>query len=79
MNIDLLSWILIVQIWTADEPGQINLVYRKEYPNYEQCMEARKEWIDKKLVAICGVESETNKDAPTNLETSSRKTTHRVS
>jgi hypothetical protein len=76
MNIDLLPWILIVQIWTADQPGQINLVYRKEYPNYEQCMEARKEWIEKKLVALCGVKSETSKDASKNLESTSKKTAH---
>lgn len=75
MNIDLLPWILIVQIWTADSPGQIDLRFRKEYPNYEQCMEARKEWIDKKFVAICGVKNETNKDAPTNLETNTKKIT----
>lgn len=58
MNIDLLPWILIVQIWTAESPGQINLVYRKEYPSHEQCMEARKEWIEKKFVALCGVKSQ---------------------
>ncbi len=69
-----LIWILIVQIWTADQPGQINLVYRKEYPSYEQCMEARKEWIEKKLVALCGVKSETNKDASTNVDSVTKKT-----
>ncbi len=74
MAINLLPWILIVQIWTADNPGQINLVYKKEYSNYEQCMEARKEWIDKKLVALCGVKSETNKDASKNVESSAKKT-----
>ena len=74
MDIDLLPWILIVQIWTADQPGQIDVVYRKEYPSYEQCMAARKEWIDKKLVALCGVKSETNKDASKNLESSAEKT-----
>lgn len=74
MNIDLLPWILIVQIWTADSPGQINLVYRKEYPKYEECMAARKEWIEKKFVAICGVKSETNKDASENLESTAKKT-----
>lgn len=70
---DLAPWILIVQLWT-DTPPAIKMVYRKEYPNYEQCMAARKEWIDKKLVAICGVKSETNKDASTNLESTAKKT-----
>ncbi len=74
MNIDLLPWILMIQIWTAESPGQINLIYRKEYPNYEQCMEARKEWLEKKFVALCGVKSETNKDASTNVESTTKKT-----
>lgn len=78
MDIDLLPWILIVQIWTENPPA-IKLVYRKEYSSYEQCMEARKEWIDKKFVAICGVKGETDKDASKNLETSTRKTAHRIS
>lgn len=53
---DLLPWILIVQLW-SDPPPKIQMVYRKEYPNYEQCMEARKEWIEKNFVAICGVKT----------------------
>lgn len=70
-----MPWILIIQIWTADEPGQIHLVYRKEYPNYVACMEARKEWTEKKFVALCGVKVETNKDASKNLEEPVKKTT----
>jgi hypothetical protein len=71
---ELLPWILIVQLWTENPPA-IKLVYRKEYPNYEQCMEARNEWTKKKLVALCGVKSETNKDTSTNMDPSSKKTT----
>lgn len=52
MNIDLLPWILIVQLWT-DPPPKIKFVYKKEFPNYAECMDARKEWDQKKLVAIC--------------------------
>ncbi len=70
---ELLPWILIVQLWT-DTPPAIKLIYRKEYPNYEQCMEARKEWIEKKFVALCGVKNETSKDASTNMEPSTKKT-----
>lgn len=69
---DLMPWILIVQLWT-DPPPAIQMVYRKEYPTYAECMEARKEWIEKKLVALCGVKVETSKDAHTNLESNSKK------
>jgi hypothetical protein len=40
------------------------MIYNKEYPNYAECMEARKEWIEKKFVAICGVKNETRKTTP---------------
>lgn len=46
MNIDLLPWILVVQIW-SDPPPKIQLVYRKELPDYSTCMQARKEWEEK--------------------------------
>jgi hypothetical protein len=49
---DIAAWILIVQVWT-DPPPKISIVYTKPYTSYEQCMEARKEWIEKKLVALC--------------------------
>jgi hypothetical protein len=71
---DLMPWILVVQLW-ADTPPEIQMVYRKEYPNYAACMEARKEWIEKQFVALCGVKVETNKDAYQNLEINSSKTT----
>ena len=51
---DLLPWILLVQLWT-DPPPQIQLVYKKEYPNYAECMQAREEWLQKKFVVICAL------------------------
>ena len=57
---ELLPWILIVQLWT-EAPPKIAMVYSKEYPNYAECMEARKEWVEKKLVAMCGVKNENSK------------------
>ena len=63
---ELLPWILIVQLWT-DPPPKMKFVYSKVYPNYAECMEARKEWDNKGLVAICGVKSETNKDEKKNM------------
>ena len=51
MNIDLLPWILVVQIW-SDPPPKIQLVYRKELPDYSTCMQARKEWEEKKTGCI---------------------------
>lgn len=56
MNIDLLPWILIVQLWT-DPPPKIKFVYKKEYPTYQECMDARQEWESKQLVAICSPKS----------------------
>ena len=52
MNIDLLPWILIVQLWT-DPPPKMKFIYKKEYPTYAECMDARKTWEQKSLVAIC--------------------------
>lgn len=65
-GLDLLPWILIVQLWD-DPPPKMKFIYKKEYPNYAECMEARKEWDSKGLVAICGVKSETSKDAQENV------------
>ena len=44
-------WILIVQLWT-DPPPKIQLVYTKEYATYEECMDARKPYLDQ-YVAMC--------------------------
>jgi hypothetical protein len=52
--LDLMPWLLIVQLWT-DPPPAIKLIYKKEYPNYQECMDARKEWDDKGFVALCSV------------------------
>ncbi len=54
---DLMTWVLIVQLW-SDPPPKIKLVYTKEYPSYEACMEARKEWLNKEFVVICGVKNQ---------------------
>ena len=43
---DLMPWLLIIQLWT-DPPPKIKFIYSKEYPNYEACMTARQEWIDR--------------------------------
>jgi len=64
--IELLPWILIVQLW-SDPPPKMKFVYSKVYPNYTECMEARKEWDNKGLVAICGLKNETNKDGQKNM------------
>jgi hypothetical protein len=52
----------------------MKFVYSKVYPNYAECMEARKEWDNKGLVAICGLKNETNKDAQKNLDKDKSKT-----
>jgi hypothetical protein len=51
---DLLPWILIIQLWT-DPPPTMKFVYKKEYPNYQECMQAHKEWSEKhpKLMILC--------------------------
>jgi hypothetical protein len=56
------AWILLVQLWT-EPPPQIKFVYKKEYPNYEECMAARDEWEKKNLIAICSIKvnKESNK------------------
>jgi hypothetical protein len=71
---DLMPWILVIQLW-SDPPPAIQMVYRKEYATYTQCMEARKEWIEKRFVALCGVKVEINKDAYQHLEIDPSKTT----
>lgn len=59
--LDLMPWLLIVQLWT-DPPPKIKFIFKKEYPNYEECMEARKEWDNKGLVALCSVKPIDNQD-----------------
>lgn len=59
--LDLVPWILIVQLWT-DPPPKIQLIYRKEYPTYQKCMLARKEWDGKGFVALCEVKSSNEKN-----------------
>lgn len=72
--IDLLPWILVVQFWN-DPPPAMKFVYKKEYQNYAACMEARKEWDNKGLVAICGVKNETSKDGQNDLVDDKKKAT----
>lgn len=64
--LDLVPWILIVQIWN-DPPPKMKFVYSKVYPTYAECMAARREWDNKGLVAICGVKNETSKDGQENM------------
>ena len=52
--LDLMPWILIVQLW-SDPPPKMKFVYSKVYPNYVECMDARREWNNKGFVAICSV------------------------
>ncbi len=42
--IDTLPWLLVIHLWT-DPPPKMQFVYKKEYPSYQQCMQAREEWI----------------------------------
>lgn len=57
MNIELLPWILLVQLWNDPAP-RMKFTYKKEYPNYQACMDAREEWETKQLVATCVPKSE---------------------
>jgi hypothetical protein len=59
--LDLMPWILVVQLWT-DPPPQMKFVYKKEYPNYQECMDARKDWDDKGFVALCAVKPPNEND-----------------
>lgn len=57
--LDLMPWILVVQLW-SDPPPKMKFIYKKEYPNYQECMTARKEWDDKGFVALCSVKAPTD-------------------
>lgn len=59
--LDLMPWILIVQLWT-DPPPQIKFIYKKEYSDYKECMTARRDWDNKGFVAICAVKPVDNPD-----------------
>jgi len=61
--LDLMPWILVVQLWT-DPPPTMKFVYKKEYPTYEECITARQEWDQKKLVAICSPKPIDDKEKP---------------
>ena len=43
---------LSVQLWT-ETPPQIKLVYTKEYPTYEECMQNREIWALKNFKSFC--------------------------
>jgi hypothetical protein len=57
--LDLMPWILVVQLW-SDPPPKMKFIYKKEYPNYQECMTARKEWDNKGFVALCSVKAPTD-------------------
>jgi len=59
--LDLMPWILVVQLWT-DPPPRMKFVYSKVYPDYQTCMEARKEWDNKGFVALCSVKAPVDQD-----------------
>ena len=59
--LDLMPWILVVQLW-SDPPPRMKFVYSKVYPNYQECMEARKEWDNKGFVALCSVKAPVDQD-----------------
>ena len=61
MDIMLMPWILVVQLWT-DPPPKMKFIFKKEYPTYQECMDARKEWDNKGLVALCAVKNTDDKD-----------------
>lgn len=48
---EIIAWILSVQLWT--EQDRVKFVYTKEYPTYEQCMEAREVWAAKNFRSFC--------------------------
>jgi hypothetical protein len=45
-------WLLSVQIWVDPDP-KIKFIYNKEYPSYQECMDERQKWEEKKLIALC--------------------------
>jgi hypothetical protein len=59
--LDLMPWILVVQLW-SDPPPRMKFVYSKVYSNYQECMEARKEWDNKGFVALCSVKAPVDQD-----------------
>ena len=63
MNIDLLPWILIVQLWN-DPPPTMKFVYSKVYADRAACMEARKEW-EKHFVALCSPKTDNKEKSET--------------
>ena len=47
---------VIIDVGSYDFGDSIR--YKKEFPNYAECMAARKEWEQKKMVAICSSKPE---------------------
>lgn len=45
-------WVLSVQLWLEPEE-KIKLVYTKEYTSYEECMQNREVWAEKKFRSFC--------------------------
>lgn len=49
---EIVVWVLSIQLW-SDPPPRNQLIYNKEYPTYNECMEARKEWERTNFKAFC--------------------------
>jgi hypothetical protein len=44
-------WVLSIQLWT--DPPAIKLIYTKEFPTREECMQAREPWIKTPFQSLC--------------------------
>jgi hypothetical protein len=45
-------WVLSIQLWTDPLPA-IKLIYTKEFPTWEECMQAREPWIKTPFQSLC--------------------------
>lgn len=48
--LDMMPWILLVQIWL---PNSTISVLEKEYANYQECWQARVNWQRQPFTALC--------------------------
>lgn len=46
------AWVLSVQLWT-EPPPKIQLVYTKEFPTEQECLQERERWTNTNYKSFC--------------------------
>jgi len=56
---DTMIWILVVYLW-SDNPSRVTMIHSREYPSHQTCIEERKTWVEKNIIATCTLKNNLN-------------------